>query len=33
MVENCGTENQKVYKKAEDIPYDAGYYSLMIIKE
>ena len=33
MVENCGTENQKVYRSAEDIPYDAGYYSLMIIKE
>ncbi len=33
MVENCGTENQKVYRRTEDIPYDAGYYSLMIIKE
>ncbi len=33
MVENCGTKDQKVYRSAEEIPYDAGYYSLLIIKE
>ena len=33
MVENCGTENQKMYYSAEEIPEDAGYYSVMIIKE
>ena len=33
MVENCGTENQHVYKNADEIPYDSGYFSLMIIKD
>lgn len=33
MVENCGMENEKVYETAEEIPEDAGYYSLMIMKE
>ena len=33
MVENCGTENQKLYYGAEEIPEEAGYYSLMIVKE
>ena len=33
MVENCGTDDQKVYRSADEIPYDAGYYSLLIIKE
>ena len=33
MVENCGTEDQHVYRSAEEIPYDSGYFSLMIIKD
>ncbi len=33
MMENCGMENQMVYKKVDDIPDKASYYSLTIIKE
>lgn len=32
-VENCGMENEKVYHSAEEIPDDAGYFSLVIAKE
>ena len=33
MVENCGMDNQKIYRSTEEIPEDAGYYSLIIAKE
>ncbi len=33
MVENCGTADQRIYRSTDEIPPDAGYYSLMIIKE
>lgn len=33
MVENCGMSNERIYRQAEDIPDDAGYYSLVIIKD
>lgn len=33
MVENCGMENEKIYSSVDDIPEDAGYYSLLIVKE
>lgn len=33
MAENCGMENEHIYLNAEDIPEDAGYYSLIIAKE
>lgn len=33
MVENCGMETERVFTRAEDIPEDAGYYSLIIVKE
>lgn len=33
MVENCGMENERVYRGVEDIPDDAGYYSLIIAKD
>ena len=33
MVENCGMENEKIYLSAEEIPEQAGYYSLLIVKE
>ena len=32
MVENCGMENEKIYRKLEEIPEDAGYFSLLIVK-
>lgn len=33
MVENCGMENEHIYHGVEEIPDDAGYYSLIIAKE
>ena len=33
MVENCGMENQHVYRALEEIPEDAGYFSLLIVKD
>lgn len=33
MVENCGMENEHIYRGVEEIPDDAGYYSLIIAKE
>ena len=33
MVENCGMENERIYRSVEEIPDDAGYYSLIIAKE
>ena len=33
MVENCGMEQEKVYHSVEEIPEQAGYYSLIIVKE
>lgn len=33
MVENCGMQNEQIYHGAEEIPDDAGYYSLIIAKE
>lgn len=33
MVENCGMENQHIYPNLESIPEDAGYFSLLIVKE
>lgn len=33
MVENCGMEEECIYESVEEIPDDAGYYSLIIIKE
>ena len=33
MVENCSMENEKIYRSLEDIPDDAGYFSLVIAKE
>ncbi|MGI6011070.1 MAG: precorrin-2 C(20)-methyltransferase [Ruminococcus sp.] len=33
MIENCGMENEKIFRGAEEIPEDAGYYSLIIVKE
>lgn len=33
MVENCGMENERRFFGAEEIPSDAGYYSLIIVKD
>ena len=32
-VENCTMENQRIYRSLEEIPDDAGYFSLLIAKE
>lgn len=33
MVTNCGMEEEQVYRSVEEIPEQAGYYSLIIAKE
>ena len=33
MVENCGMPGEKIYRDAAEIPDDASYYSVIIIKE
>ena len=33
MVENCGMPEEHIYHGVEEIPDDAGYYSLIIAKE
>lgn len=33
MVENCGMENEKLYSGSQEIPEQAGYYSLLVVKE
>ncbi len=33
MVENCSMENEKLYRSLDEIPHDAGYFSLIIAKE
>lgn len=32
-VENCGMENERIYKDLAQIPDDAGYYSMVILKD
>ena len=33
MIQNCGMPDEKIYRTVEEIPEDAGYYSLIIVKE
>ena len=33
MIENCGMPDEKIYANTEEIPENAGYYSLIIVKE
>ena len=33
MIENCGMPEERIFRSAEEIPEDAGYYSLIIVKE
>ncbi len=32
MVENCGLENETIYRGTEQIPDQAGYYSIIVVK-
>ncbi len=33
MIENCGMENEHIYRSAEEIPEQGSYYSLIIVKD
>ena len=33
MVENCGMEGERICRGANEIPEDAGYYSLIVVKD
>lgn len=33
MIENCGMPDEKIYRGVEEIPDNAGYYSLIIVKD
>ncbi|MDD7641182.1 MAG: precorrin-2 C(20)-methyltransferase [bacterium] len=33
MVENCGMDGERICRDADEIPEDAGYYSLIIVKD
>lgn len=33
MIENCGMETETIYRSVEEIPDDAGYYSLIIVRD
>ena len=33
MIENCGMENERICYGTENIPEDAGYYTLLFVKE
>lgn len=33
MIENCGMPDEKIYRTIEEIPEQAGYYSLIIVKD
>ena len=33
MVQNCGMEDEQIFNSSEEIPEQAGYYSLLIVKE
>lgn len=33
MIENCGMPDEKIYGTVDEIPDDAGYYSLIIVKD
>lgn len=33
MIQNCGMSGEKIYRSVDEIPEDAGYYSLIIVKE
>ena len=33
MIENCGMPDEKIYKNVDEIPDNAGYYSLIIARK
>lgn len=33
MVENCGMENEKIYRSLDDIPDESGYFSVIIARD
>ena len=33
MVENCGMTGERICHGADEIPEDAGYYSLIVVKD
>ena len=33
MVENCGMEEEHIYQGVEEMPKEAGYYTLIFVKE
>ena len=33
MVENCGMKNEMIFRGTEQIPDQAGYYSIIVVKE
>ena len=33
MIQNCGMPDEQIYRTVDEIPEDAGYYSLIIVKE
>ena len=33
MAENCGMDGERLVYETEEIPEDAGYYSLIIVKD
>ena len=33
LVENCGMDGEKIYQNMDDVPNDAGYFSIIISKE
>ncbi len=33
MVENCGMATERVFYSAQEIPADAGYFSLIVAKD
>lgn len=33
MIENCGMPNEQIYHSVEEIPDQASYYSIIVVKE
>lgn len=33
IIENCGMENEKIYRDKEEYPDEAGYYTIVVVKE
>ena len=33
MIENCGMPEEKIYASAKEIPEEAGYYTLLVVKD